>query len=198
MLIFMARRPGLLSYEIVFRVVADAGGGCTAGQTISYNPEDFEDPNGPFETTYQSPTPQCLDNLEGNALSLVYSKMPLADLRKTIESLAAMQGTTLELDRFPGGLIADCQALADQDGIVQNSTWGFDVSPVQQAKWQEAGCSASASWLAPAWEVRSRRSLDYDGDGIADLAVFRPSDSNWRPLSGNAYGVPTLHASLQD
>jgi hypothetical protein len=171
------------------------GGNCIVGQTIRYNPFDPE--QGAFEITYQAPNPSCITGIENNALSLVYSKMPLADLRKAIDSLAVMQGTSIELGQMPAGTIADCQAIADQYGIVQNSTWGFATDTALQAQWQKSGCSASASWLAPAWRVRQNRWLDYDGDGIPDIAVFRPADSNWRPLSGNAFGLPVMQPSVQ-
>jgi hypothetical protein len=167
------------------------GGNCMTGLNIQESSS-----LGTTDNHFLVPTQSCVSDLENNALSLVYSKLPLADLRRTIESLAVMQGTSVDFSQMPAGTITDCQAVADQYRIVQGSTWGA-APPALQAQWQQSGCSAGATALALPWSFRSRRAVDFDGDGKADLAVYRPDDSGWRPLSGNAVGLPSIQASPQ-
>jgi len=90
---------------------------------------------------------------------------------------------------------ATCQIRADQYGIVENLTFGSAPSDVQ-TWWVKSGCDATPTWLELARRA-PRPAVDFDRDGKAELAVWRPGSGEWFAFNTTSWSaLPTKSLGL--
>jgi hypothetical protein len=156
------------------------------------------DANG-FPTFYQvnvwngayDIAPGCMGETMDQLLRQVYAKLPLVQLRAMIDTLAVYRDPGLASSTVG----ATCQIRADQYGIVKNLTFGSAPSDVQ-TWWVKSGCDATPTWLELARRA-PRPAVDFDGDGRAELGVWRPGSGEWFAFNTASWSpLPTTSLGL--
>jgi hypothetical protein len=82
-------------------------------------------------------------------------------------------------------------------GTERHFTATFDVTPQQVQVLRMGVAYMVVGSTANASEIRGNirndnRSADFDGDGVGDIAVFRPSDGNWYIQNSNGFSAQTF------